>query len=116
MKRVLTAAGIIAAIAVSACSPAGVAQVNAGLQTPAGALFCVLQKPGITVVANVVNAEASKKAPGAAPVLILAENAAAAFVQQACDRAALAGGYSGGAPTSPPAGGAVVPPVAIPSI
>ena len=100
------------AVLASCAALAACNQTGSPLATPAGALFCVLQKPGITVIANVVNTKV--KDPTGAALLVLAENATATAVQTACDKAAAAAGYSGGAPTAPPAGGSTVPPVAIP--
>ncbi len=95
----------------AACSSA---QVTAALSSPTGQLFCALQTGGGgTIVAGVVDAEASALNPAAGQVAVIATNAAQKTVQDDCAKAAAAVGLAVGVPVSPPPAPATAPQVAI---
>jgi hypothetical protein len=93
-------------------SPTSGAVVN-GLTSPAGQLFCTLEKADGSVVVGLIDASAGSSA--AAPVAVLATNAGAAMVQHECDLAAAAVGAKVGAPVPPPATPVTNVPIAVPA-
>lgn len=100
---------------------AGCAQVENGLKTAPGQLFCAVQKGGGgAITAGIVKAEiaaGSVVAPAAAPlapIAVLATDATKAAVDKACDDAAKAVGGTVGVPVSPPANPDAAPRIAIP--
>jgi hypothetical protein len=81
-----------------------------GLTSPAGQLFCAIDLGGGgQLVVGVIDATLS----ASSPVAVLATNATASFVQNACAAAAKAEGGVAGAPVSPPTSTGVVANVAI---
>lgn len=88
----------------TACSQS---QVQTALSSPAGQLFCAVQTAGGgTVVAGLIDAEASASTGPAAPVAIIATGVAQAQVNQDCAQA-------GGIPVSPPANPSTAPQIAV---
>jgi hypothetical protein len=103
MNKSIIAAGACL-LALSACSSA---QVQTALSSPAGQLFCAVQTSGGgTIVAGLIDAEATAAAGAAAPVAVLATGVAKAKVDADCAAA-------GGIAVSPPANPAAAPQVAI---
>ena len=101
MRNISILAG---ALALAACSAA---QIQNAATSPAGQLFCAVQTGGGgAIVVGIIDAEASAVVPGAAPVAVIATNAAKSYVDNACAAA-------GGIPVSPPANPAAAPSVAV---
>ena len=84
---------------------AAITRASADAQV-AGQLFCGIATKNGPLIVAVIDATATAAAGSAAPVVIMATNATAAFVRSVCDAA-------GGIPVSPPPAGQVVPNVAV---
>ena len=106
---------LVALVALSGCSATQTAQVQTALASDPGQLFCDIQLAGGgSMVAGVVDAEASALAPGLAPVAVLATDAGKQFVDDACTKAAKSiTGATSGVAVSPPLNPAAAPQVAI---
>jgi hypothetical protein len=109
-RRVATIGALLAATALAACGTS--TSTTTALSSTPGQLFCAIATGGgDTIVAGIIDAAATAKAPSLAPVAVLATNAAAATVQADCAAAAATEGAKSAIPVSPPAG--PVPSVAI---
>lgn len=112
MKRILTISAVALLALTAGCTSA---QIQTAAATPAGALFCSIQlNGGGSMLATIVDAEASAAAPVSAPVAVLVTGMTKAYVDDACTRAAanIAGATSGVA-VSPPAAAVTVATVAV---
>jgi hypothetical protein len=116
---------LAAAALLAGCTQAQIKQSAADAQVAiqawapvAGQLFCAIQKNGGgAIIVGVVNAAVASASPGAEPIALVITGVAKTFVDQACDRAAVAANATAGFPVVPPpaaANGTVtVPRVAI---
>lgn len=99
-------AALAVAFVLAGCSDT---QINTALSSPSGQLFCAIQTAGGgTVVAGLIDAEASAVAPGATPIAIIATGATKATVDADCAKAG-----AGGIAVSPPANPAAAPQIAV---
>ena len=114
MKKTLLAASLV--VLLTGCASWLTPAQQASL-TAEGQLFCQVQKADGPLVVGLITAAAPTVNGPAAPSVILATNATAAVVRQACDLAAQNVGGVAGIPVSPPTtvvgNVAVVPPAGI---
>lgn len=101
---------VFTGLVVASCGTSG----TAALQSQPGQLFCAIQtNGGGSILAGVIDAEATAASPAAAPIAILATNATKVFVDNACTQAAANTGAVSAIPASPPANPAAAPTVAV---
>jgi len=119
MRNMKSNLGLLAVVIPGlALAVAGCAQLTSALtsaaKTPEGQLFCAINNGGgATIVAAITTTDTQGN-----PVAVMAENAAQAYVQAACQAAATATGAKVGIPVSPAANAASVsvPLAALPAV
>lgn len=105
--------------AVAACAPTTPGTPSPGQQaagTVSGQLFCALQKAGGgQIVASIVEAKVAGMTadPSTQALAVLATNTGKVFVDNTCDKAAIAAGAVSAVPVAPPPANVTVAPVAV---
>jgi uncharacterized protein YjeT (DUF2065 family) len=90
-------------VVVAACTPGADKKIATALRSPPGQLFCSVQMAGGgTMIAGVIDAEASALAPAAAQVAVLATGLGKARVDDLCNEAAVRNGGLGAKAVPPP--------------